>query len=256
MRIRTLLIDDEPLARRRLRAFLRTAPDFEICGEASNGEEAVEAVKRLQPSVIFLDVQMPGMTGFEMLDQLSTGRTPCLIFVTAFDEYALKAFDARATDYLLKPFSRERFEQTLDRVREQLERPHESALRSEISRLITGAPKSGGQLVRRIAIRVGTKTLVLPSNTIERVEAERDYIRIITLKETHLTRETMNRFETRVSADEFVRIHRSTIINVNSIVEIHPLLAGDFTILLRSGTYVTLSRGYRERLENCLGQSL
>jgi two-component system LytT family response regulator len=249
MRIRTLIVDDEPLARRRLRAFLRPEAEVEIAGECGNGAEAVEAVRRLKPQLLFLDVQMPGMDGFEVLQALDARERPIVIFVTAHDHYAVQAFEERALDYLLKPFGRRRFEDTMARVRERMERPETEDGRERVNGLLRAmGPKT------HLVVKTGSHSVVLQVTRIERLEAEGDYVRIHAGREAYLTRQTMNRIEAQLGAARFVRVHRSTIVNVEHIKEIHPMPGGDHTITLRDGTQVTLSRGYRDRLELALGQ--
>ena len=249
MRIRTLIVDDEPLARRRLRAFLRPEGDVEIAGECGNGAEAVAAIRQHKPELVFLDVQMPGMDGFEVLRALEPNERPLIVFVTAHDQYAVQAFEERALDYLLKPFAKRRFEDTMARVRERIERPESDDARDRVSNLLcTLGPRT------HLLVKTGTHSVLLQIARIERLEAEGDYVRIHSGRDTYLTRQTMNRIEAQLGAARFVRVHRSTIVNVEYIKEIHSLPGGDHSIALRDGTQVTLSRGYRERLETALGQ--
>jgi two-component system, LytTR family, response regulator len=251
MRIRTLIVDDEPLARRRLRAFLRPEGEVEIAAECGNGADAVEAIRRHKPHLVFLDVQMPGMDGFEVLRALEPNERPIVVFVTAHDQYAVQAFEERALDYLLKPFAKRRFEDTMARVRDRIERPETDDTRDRVSSLLRAiGPRT------HLVVKTGTHSVLLQIARIERLEAEGDYVRIHAGRETYLTRQTMNRIEAQLAAARFVRVHRSTIVNVECIREIHSLPGGDHAIALRDGTQVTLSRGYRERLESALGQRL
>jgi len=251
MRIRTLVVDDEPLARRRLRAFLRPEAEVEIVGECGNGAEAVEEVRSLKPQLMFLDVQMPGMDGFEVLQALLPSERPIVVFVTAHDQYAVQAFEERALDYLLKPFGKRRFEDPMARVRERIERPETDDTRERMSGLLRViGPKT------HLVVKTGSHSVLLQVARIERLEAEGDYVRIHAGREAYLTRQTMNRIEAQLGAARFVRIHRSTIVNVEYIKEIHSMPGGDHAITLRDGTQVTLSRGYRDRLEMALGQKL
>jgi two-component system LytT family response regulator len=251
MRIRTLIADDEPLARRRLRAFLRPEADVEIVGECGNGPAAVESIRQLKPRLVFLDVQMPGMDGFEVLQALPPRERPVVVFVTAYDQYAVQAFEERALDYLLKPFPKSRFEDTMARVRERIERPELDEGREPVSGLVSAmGPKT------HLVVKTGTHSVLLQVARIEWLAAEGDYVRIHAGRENYLTRQTMNRIESQLGAARFVRVHRSTIVNVEFIRQIHSLPGGDHAITLKDGTQVTLSRGYRERLELALGQRL
>jgi two-component system LytT family response regulator len=251
MSIRILIVDDEPLARRRLRAFLRPEADAEIVEECGNGQEAVDAIRRCKPQLVFLDVQMPGMDGFDVLRALEPGERPVVVFVTAHDQYAVQAFEERALDYLLKPFAKSRFEDTMTRVRERLERPETDESRDRVSGLLQAmGPRT------HLVVKTGTHSVLLQVARIEWLEAEGDYVRIHAGRESYLTRQTMNRIESQLAAARFVRVHRSAIVNVHFIREIHSLPGGDHSIGLRDGTQVTLSRGYRERLEGVLGQRL
>jgi two-component system LytT family response regulator len=252
MSIRTLIVDDEPLARRRLRAFLRPEADLEIVGECGNGEQAVQAIRAMRPQLVFLDVQMPGMDGFAVLQALDPRVLPMIVFVTAHDQYAVQAFEKRAIDYLLKPFSKRRFEDAVSRVRERIEAPDERDLKERMGRLLrtVAGPKT------HLVVKTGTHSVLLQTIRIEWLEAEGDYVRVHAGREIYLTRQTMNRIESQLGAGRFVRVHRSAIVNVEFIKEIHPLPGGDHTITLRDLTQVTLSRTYRERLEHALGQKL
>jgi two-component system LytT family response regulator len=251
MRIRTLIVDDEPLARRRLRAFLRPEAETEIVGECGDGPAAVESIRQLKPQLVFLDVQMPGMDGFEVLQALDPRERPIVVFVTAHDQYAVQAFEERALDYLLKPFGKRRFEDTMARVRERIERPDQDDTRDRMNSLLRAiGPKT------HLVVKTGTHSVLLQVQRIEWLEAEGDYVRIHAGRDVYLTRQTMNRIETQLGAARFVRVHRSSIVNVEFIKEIHSLPGGDHVIALRDGTQLTLSRLYRDRLEMALGQRL
>ena len=246
-----MIVDDEPLARRRVRAFLRPEAEVEIVGECGNGPGALEAIRQLKPQLVFLDVQMPGMDGFEVLQALEPVERPIVVFVTAHDHYAVQAFEERALDYLLKPFGKRRFEDTMARVRERIERPEGDDARERLDGLLrTIGPKT------HLVVKTGTHSVLLQVARIEWLEAEGDYVRIHAGREVYLTRQTMNRIEVQLGAARFVRVHRSTIVNVEFIKEIHSMPGGDHAIALRDGTQVTLSRGYRDRLEMALGQRL
>jgi two-component system LytT family response regulator len=252
MRISTLIVDDEPLARRRLRAFLRAEADIDVIGECGNGEEAVAAIRGQRPDLVFLDVQMPGMDGFAVLAELDPRRMPLIVFVTAHDQYAVQAFEQRALDYLLKPFGKRRFSDAVSRVRERLSGPDTGDFRERVAGLLrsVAGPKT------HLVVKTGSHSVVLQTGRIEWVEAEGDYVRIHAGREVYLTRQTMNRIEAELGSGRFVRIHRSTIVNLECIKEIHALPGGDQVITLRDLTQVTLSRGYKDRLEAALDQRL
>jgi two-component system LytT family response regulator len=204
----------------------------------------------MKPALVFLDVQMPGMDGFEVLRELAPRERPIVVFVTAHDQYAVQAFEERALDYLLKPFGKRRFEDTVARVRERMERGESDDGR------VTGLLAAMAGPRTHLVVKTGTHSVLLPVARIEWLEAEGDYVRIHAGTEVYLTRQTMNRIEAQLAAARFVRVHRSTIVNVAFIKEIHSLPGGDNAITLRDQTQVTLSRGYRERLESALGQRL
>ncbi|HTP32463.1 MAG TPA: LytTR family DNA-binding domain-containing protein [Candidatus Acidoferrales bacterium] len=252
MPIRTLIVDDEPLARRRLRAFLRPEADMEIVGECGNGDDAVAAIRKIRPDLVFLDIQMPGKDGFAVLAELDPRHLPLIIFVTAHDQYAVQAFEQRALDYLLKPFGRKRFQDAVSRARDRLAGPESGDFRERITGLLrtVAGPKT------HLVVRTGGHAVLLQTARIEWLEAEGDYVLIHAGREAYLTRQTMNRISAELGSGRFVRIHRSTIVNVEFIREIHPLPGGDHVITLRDLTQVTLSRGYRDRLEHALGQKL
>src|SRR5262245_8325472 len=251
MRIRTLIVDDEPLARRRLRAMLRPEADVEIVAECGNGAAAVEMVRQLRPRLMFLDVQMPGMDGFEVLQALEPRERPMTVFVTAHDQYAVQAFEERALDYLLKPFGKRRFEDTMERVREQIERPENEEGRDRVSGLLQAlGPRT------HLVVKTSSHSVLLQVARIERLEAEGDYVRIYVGRDSYLTRQTMNRIEAQLGAARFVRIHRSTIVNVEFVGKMLSMTVGDHAISLKDLTQVTLIRVYLERLELALGQQL
>jgi len=251
--IRAVIVDDEPLARRRVRAFLRLEPDIEIAAECRNGEEAVRAIQELRPQLVFLDVQMPGMDGFGVLQALGREQVPLIVFVTAHDQYAVQAFERRALDYLLKPFSQERFHDAVSRVRERLRSATDLELRERVLELLKdmgGAPKA--DTGRWMAIKAGGRVVVLDTAKIEWFESEGDYVRVHAGREVYLTRQTLNRVEMELGAGRFARVHRSAIVNMDFVKELHPLPGGDQALILRDGTQLTLSRGYRERVERLL----
>lgn len=252
-RIRTLVVDDEPLARERTRKLLEKAKDIEVLGECSNGSDAVESIGNLQPDLVLLDVQMPELDGFGVLERLRGRKLPAIIFVTAHDKFALRAFDVHALDYLLKPFDAERFNQALDRARERLRTPEGDDLNQRISELLADL-KGPAKTLDRLAVKTGGKVLLLRTEDIDWVEAADNYVNLHIGSESHLHRETMSALESRLPVEKFMRISRSTIVNVERIKELQPLFHGEYSVILRNGARLTLSRSYRDRLQQLLGK--
>jgi two-component system LytT family response regulator len=254
-KIKVLVADDEPLARERLSGLLSQEPDIEVVGQARDGEEAVTAIHDDSPDLVFLDVQMPQMSGFDVIEAVGSDRMPLVIFVTAYDQHALKAFQVRALDYLLKPFDRERFKDALGRARKQLERDENGDLGRRLLALVKDLrrdqPKSD-----RLVVKSGGRLFFLRTDEIDWVEAAGNYVRLHVGPGSHLLRETMNAIEGRLDPEKFFRIHRSRIVNMERIQELQPWLNGEYAVLLRTGTRLTLSRGYREKLQDRLGRAI
>jgi two-component system, LytTR family, response regulator len=254
-KIKVLVADDEPLARERLAGLLSQEQDIEVVGHARDGEEAVTAIHDDPPDLVFLDVQMPQMSGFDVIEAVGSDKMPPVIFVTAYDQHALKAFQVRALDYLLKPFDRERFKDALQRARKQLEREENGDLGRRLLALVKDLrrdqPKSD-----RLVVKSGGRLFFLRTDEIDWVEAAGNYVRLHVGPTSHLLRETMNAIEGRLDPEKFFRIHRSRIVNMERIQELQPWLNGEYAVLLRTGTRLTLSRGYREKLQDRLGRSI
>jgi two-component system LytT family response regulator len=250
-RIRTLVVDDEPLARERLTGLLFNEPDIEIVGQCRDGEEAVTSIMDLSPDLVFLDVQMPHMNGFEVIDAVGNERMPLVIFVTAYDQHALKAFQVRALDYLLKPFDRERFADALQRARKQIDREETGDLGRRLIALVKDLRKDHPK-AERLVVTSGGRLFFLRADEIDWIEAAGNYVRLHVGNTSHLLRETMNAIEGRLDPEKFFRIHRSRIVNMERIQELQPWLNGEYSVLLRTGTRLTLSRGYREKLQDRL----
>jgi two-component system LytT family response regulator len=248
-----LVVDDEPLARERTRKLLEKAKDIDVVGECSNGADAVESIGNLQPDLVLLDVQMPELDGFGVLERLRGRKLPAIIFVTAHDKFALRAFDVHALDYLLKPFDAERFNQALDRARERLRSSDGSDLNQRISELLADL-KEPAKTMDRLAVKTGGKVILLRTEDIDWVEAADNYVNLHIGNESHLHRETMSALESRLPADKFMRISRSTIVNVEKIKELQPLFHEEYSVILRNGARLTLSRSYRDRLQQLLGK--
>ena len=254
-RVRVLVADDEPLARERLRTLLAREDWVEVIAECPNGTDAIDAISRLQPDLVFLDVQMPGASGFEVIEAIGPARMPLVVFVTAFDQYALRAFDVHALDYLLKPFDRERFHEALVRARQHLERRTNGDLERRLLELVQDLTPAT-QRLERFVIKAGGRVFFVRSDEIDWIEAAGNYVKLHVGSDSHLFRETMNSVESRLNPDIFFRIHRSHIVNIERVKELQPWFNGEYVVFLRSGTRLTLSRGYREKLQDRIGRSL
>lgn len=247
MKIKTLIVDDEPIARDRVRRMLREENDIEIIGECGNGKEAVKFINENKPDLVFLDIQMPEMTGFEALQKINPNNTPAIVFVTAYDQYAIQAFDVHALDYLLKPFNRERFKRAIERAREQIEKTTTGKIDERLASLLADLTTSKKYLERLVVKSVG-RVFFLRTEEVDWIEAAGNYAKLHVGREGHLIRETMNGLESKLNPDKFLRIHRSTLVNIDRIKELNPLFSGDYTVMLKNGTELTLSRNYRDRL--------
>ena len=250
-KIRTLIVDDEPMARERVRSLLEPQPDIELLGECSDGQQAVLAIERLQPQLVFLDVQIPGLDGFAVLRAIPPDRMPLVVFTTAYDEYALRAFDVHALDYLLKPFDSQRFYNTLDRARERIERQRAGELGKRLLAMVQDLKPDGAQTSDRLVVKSSGRIFFVRLDEIDWIDAAGNYVRLHVNGESHLFRETMNAIEKRLDS-RFVRIHRSHIVNADRIKELLPS-DGEHTVVLQNGTRLTLSRGYKGRLQERLG---
>jgi len=252
---RILIADDEPLARERLKMLLVGQEGFEVVGECHDGPSTIDAIRRSKPDLVFLDVQMPGANGFEVVSALGEEELPLFVFVTAFDQYALKAFDVHALDYLLKPFDRDRFLQALARARQQLEHPSNSDLRSRLLALVRDL-EPAPQRLERFVIKSGGRVFFVRADEIDWIEAAGNYVKLHVGTETHLLRETMNAVETQLPRETFYRIHRCHIVNIERVKELQPWFNGEYVVFLRTGARLTLSRGYREKLQDRIGRTL
>ena len=248
--IQTLIVDDERLSRQRIRHLLIGEPQVQIVGECSNGTEAVEVLSARTPDLVFLDVQMPGLDGFGVVSSLIQP-PPMVVFVTAYDEYALRAFDVHAFDYLLKPFDRIRFQETMRRVREHLAMTHTGDMNRRLDALAQNLETMRHDR-DRIAIRTPGHITFVRLQDVDWIEAADNYVCLHCGTETHVLRETMNSIEGRLPTSRFQRVHRSAIVNLDRIKELQPWFRGDYRILLQDGTHLTLSRSYREKLEEAL----
>jgi two-component system LytT family response regulator len=253
--IRTLIVDDEPLARERLRTLLASDPDILLIGECEDGQQALAALRAGPCDLAFLDVQMPGLDGLDLVRAAGAERVPAVIFVTAHDCYALPAFEVQAVDYLLKPFDRERFERALGRAKERIAQDRSARAGQQLLTLLQEV-RPERQYLDRLLIRSSGRIYFLKIDEIDWVEAAGNYVRLHAGRTAHLLRETLGSLETRLDPRSFVRIHRSTMVNVERIRELQPLFHGDYTVVLRDGTQLPLSRTYRQALAGLLGQEL
>jgi two-component system LytT family response regulator len=230
-------------------------PEIEILEECANGEEALEAIEKHSPDLIFLDVEMPGMDGFAVIEELDAESMPAIVFVTAYDQYAVRAFEVYALDYLLKPFDRERFDKALERAKS-----HIVTEKSEnMSRRILDALeqiKSKPAHLERLVIKMNGHIFFVRAEEIDWLEAEGNYVRLHTGKESYLLRDTISALESQLDPKRFVRVHRSAIVNIDRIQELQPWFHGEYRIILREGVQLTLSRSYKEKLHEILGRPL
>lgn len=253
MKIRTLVVDDQPVARERVISLLATEADVEVVGTAASGVEAIEAVQRLSPDLVFLDLQMPELDGFGVVETIGPERMPLTIFVTAYDEHAIRAFEVHALDYLLKPFGRGRFQQAVARARQQLEQHRAGALARRLAAMFQElkAPARQGP---RLVIRDGGRVTFVEIARIDWVEAEGNYVRLHVGAESHLIRETMANLLPQLGERQFFRIHRSRIVNIDRIRELRLASGGDYDVILMDGSRLGLSRLYKDALQEKLAR--
>jgi two-component system LytT family response regulator len=269
-KIRTLIIDDEPTARRGVRLLLDRDPDIAVCGEAASGPEAARKIADEKPDLVFLDVQMPEMDGFKVLEAVRARHAPVVVFVTAYDQHALRAFEVNAIDYLLKPFDDERFAAALARAKHEHARRQSDALGLKLDHLLAylqggkggaAAPAAAPHVEEaiqadRVLLKSGGEIYFLKADEIDWIEAEGDYMKFHAGGRAHLLRETMARLEERLDSAKFIRIHRSTIVNIDRVRKLSPSFAGEYAVVLQDGTKLKLSRGYHDRLQSLLKSAL
>jgi two-component system LytT family response regulator len=247
MNIRALIVDDEPLARQRLRDLLADEGDIEVIGECGDGASAVAAIEAEAPDLVFLDVQMPELDGFEVIESVGSDRMPATLFVTAHDQHALKAFEVHAIDYLLKPFDRKRFHESLERARTWVGRTAAHETPARMASLLREVQESRPPM-DRILVRSGDRHLLLKTDDIQWIEAEDNYVRLHVEGTSYLVRQTMGRILERLDPDRFKRIHRSSIVNLDCVKELRPWFHGDYMVLLSDGTKLTMPRTYRDQI--------
>lgn len=250
-----MIVDDEPPARRNLRALLKRDPEIELVRECGNGREAVAAIRALAPDLVFLDVQMPELDGFEVLDRLAGQPLPVIIFVTAYDQYALKAFEVSALDYLLKPFSDERFGKALEQAKRLLAQQDSIELGRKLLRLMGARDldPNAPRYLTRLMVKTTGRVIFVRTDEIDWIEAYDNYVRLHTGGKAHLLRQTMNELEASLNPEQFARIHRSTIVNLDRVRELHPHFNGESVVILHDGTELKLSRSRKDGFEQLLG---
>jgi len=271
MKVRTIIVDDEVLSRRGIEIRLRERPDFEIVAQCANGREALAAIQQYKPDLVFLDIQMPGMSGFEVLAHLPQDSMPIVVFVTAYDQYAIQAFEARAIDYLLKPIDEQRFAEAVERVREHLRARSAATQRDRLMQIIAeitgcgqlaldellehGRKALGGGRPEVLPIRQGRETVRVPVASIQWVDAAGDYMCIHADGETHILRGTMKELEELLDPNLFQRVHRSTIVNLRLVRSLRAHMNGEYFLTLEGGHELKLSRTYRDKIEYFLSGS-
>jgi two-component system LytT family response regulator len=246
-KIRAVIVDDEELGRDRIQSLLEQQPDVEIIGVCADGPSAVEMIDRAQPDLVFLDVQMPGMDGFEVIENLDPSRLPAVVFVTAHDGHAIRAFEIHALDFLLKPFDQTRFEKALERARAQLSRAKTETIDSRLVSLLEEL-REERKYPERLIVKSSGRVFFVRAEDIDWVEASGNYVKIHTKGEGHLLRESMKNMEAKLDPKTFVRIHRSAIVNIDRIKELEPWFHGEYIVILRDGTRLTASRVFSDRL--------
>ncbi|MCG8607139.1 LytTR family DNA-binding domain-containing protein [bacterium] len=263
-KIRTVIVDDEPLARKRILDLLLREPDIDVLAECRDGFAAIETVLQKNPDLLFLDVQMPEMDGFKVVSELAMEKLPVIIFVTAYDQFAIKAFEVHALDYLLKPFDDERFAQAVERARLQIRQRTTNEFSEKLVSLIRSqseasakyhSPAETQQRMTRFAIKESGETILVKAEDVDYIEGEGVYVRLHLDSKSYLIRERLGELENRLDPSTFFRIHRSTIVNLERIKKLVPHFHGDYIVALQNGTHLKLSRTRREALQARLGTS-
>lgn len=253
--IRVMIVDDEPIACRRIQRLLKAEPEVEIVKTANNGRDAVEGIQKLNPDLLFLDIQMPGMDGFEVVKALDPEHLPHIVFVTAYDRYAIRAFEVHALDYLLKPFDEDRFKDALSRAKTQVMKDRNKLINRGLLSLLEEM-KPASKYLERLVVKTSGRVFFLKTEEIDWIEAQGKYVNIHVRKDAHLVREGMNSLESSLNPRKFVRIHKSSIVNIDHIAQLQPWFHGDYRVILRDGTTLTLSRRFRQNLDQLLGKPL
>ena len=254
--LRVLVADDEHAARAAIVTLLADDDDVAVAGEAADGQTTLEAIRRDAPDIVFLDIQMPELDGFAVLRALDPAAMPVVVFVTAYDRFALQAFEAHALDYLLKPFDDERFYKALARAKQQARQNSLGALGDRLMDLLGATAPASPRFLQRLVIRNGGRATVVDTAEIDWIEADGDYLTVHAGRARHVMRETMKDIEQSLDPARFVRVHRSTIVNIGRIRGLEPYYRGEYVVILQDGTKVKLSRGYQQHLESALGRPI
>jgi two-component system LytT family response regulator len=256
--IRTIIADDERLARKKLRILLDSEPQVEVVAECSNGKQAVAAIRSLRPDILLLDIQMPDLNGFEVLRELSSEEMPQVIFTSAYDQYAIRAFETHALDYLLKPFDQDRLHAAIERASVEIRKSKDQEFTNRVLELLSSVKSEKRvtpEFEERLAIRTNGRVVFLNIDEIHWVEAAANYVRLNTGKDSYLFRETISRISERLNPTDFVRIHRSMIVNIRRIKELIPVNSGEYVVVLNSGKELSCSRGYRANLQHLIAKN-
>lgn len=254
--MRIVIADDEPLAREKLRVMLSAEPGVQILAECKDGEETIDALETLKPDLLLLDIQMPGLDGFEVLNKIPAEALPIVIFTTAFDRHAVRAFEAHALDYLLKPFDQERLRQAVNRARAELLKADDRAATHRVLDFLYRNAGWQSPSGRRLVIKSGGRVVFLGLDEIDWVEAAANYVKINVGKQSYLLRKGIGEIADRLDPAHFVRIHRSAIVNVRRIKELQPVNSGEYIVILKDGKELSCSRGYRAGLQELIEKSL
>ena len=253
--VRVVIADDEPLVRRGLRAFIGASPGLSLVGEARNGSEAAQLIRAQRPDLVFLDVQMPELDGFGVLESLEGEPMPVVVFVTAYDEYAIRAFDVHAVDYLLKPFDEDRFRTALGRARSRLGERRAATLDERLEAVLTEL-RAREQYADRLLVKSEGRVTVVQVEDVDWIEAADNYARVHTARGRYLVREPIKSLERKLNPQHFARVHRSAIVNLARVRELQPMFGGEYVIILSTGAKLTLSRGYRDAFRDRLGSEI
>jgi two-component system LytT family response regulator len=254
--MRIIIADDEPLARKKLRVLLDSETDVEIVAECRNGAQTVEALKSRKADLLMLDIRMPDMEGFEVLSSIGAGEMPLVIFTSAFDQYAVRAFEAHALDYLLKPFDQERLHRALNRARAELLKANDRAATDRILDYLEANRRQESPGDRRLVIKAGGRVIFLDFEEIDWVGAAANYVKLNVGKQSYLLRDGISHISEKLDSRQFVRIHRSTIVNVSKIKELQPVNSGEYIVVLKDGKELSCSRGYRAGLQRLIDKTL
>ena len=253
--IRTLIVDDEPLARKGVRSHLSAEPDIQVIGECSNGLEAVAMIRSEKPDLVFLDVQMPELDGFGVIEELGIIETPAVIFVTAYDAHAIRAFEVEALDYVLKPFEPSRFRKAMARARAEIGRKRNGEINLRLVNLLEEL-RGPLRYLARLAIKSAGRVHFVHVTEVDWIEAADNYVRVHSAGESYLVRETMSSLETKLDPRRFARVHRSVIVNVDRVKQLNPMFKGEYEIVMQDGKHLPFGRAYRSRLQQLITNSI